>query len=150
MTDPRASSPFVLPNYPYKGAFTDAQVREALDRKDRIVELLMDPVGPDGCLMNLPIDMMHILAFHLAYAGVDTHTDSRQLIVGRAVPVPDSMFEVVEWKPKGEHDDVAESEPVDAAAADLAAQMKSQLTPQVRAALTAILIDEYKAAKGTL
>ena len=88
MTDPRASSPFVLPNYPYKGAFTDAQVREALDRKDRIVELLMDPVGPDGCLINLPIDMMHILAFHLAYAGADTHTDSRQLIVGRAVPVP--------------------------------------------------------------
>jgi len=149
VSDPRTQSPFALPNYPYRDAgFTVEQVREALERKDRILELLMDPVGPDGCLMNLPIDMMHILAFHLAYAGADTHTDARQLIESRPVKVPDSMFEVYEWKPRGSFGDVVEAEPVDAAAADLAAQMKSQLTPQVRAALAQILIDESNAAKG--
>ena len=35
----------VLPDHPYKGKFTAEQVREALDRKDKLVALLMDPVA---------------------------------------------------------------------------------------------------------
>lgn len=130
MTDPRAKSPFVLPDYPYKNAFTAEQVREAMDRKDRILALLMDPVGPDGCLMSLPIDMMHILAFHLAYAGADTHTDSRRLIESRMVRDDSQMFEVYEWRPVGGFGDEPEPEP------------KRELSAQERAALTEAMVDE--------
>jgi hypothetical protein len=148
MTDPRGQSPLVLANYPYRDKFTTEQVREALSRKDKLVELLMDPVGPDGCLMNLPVDMMHILAFHLAYAGADVHTDGRQLIEARIVRNEDAMFELYEWRPRGEFGDGQVTDDVDATgeAAVIAAQMRTQLTPEVRSALAAILLDDYAGA----
>lgn len=137
----------VLPNHPYKGKFSTQQVQEALDRKDRLVALLMDPVGPDGTLINMPVDMLHILAFHLAYAGADTHTDSRRLIESRLRRDPDAMFEMYEWRPVGEFGDTAPPQPdMSTEAAGIAAQMKAQLAPEVRAALTEILLDEYRAA----
>ena len=139
--DPRKQQGLVLPNYPYKNAFTAEQVRDALDRKDKLVELLMDPVGPDGTIINIPVDMLHVLAFHLAYAGTDTHTDYRQLIVSRVARYDDSLFEVTEWFPKG-----SQPEQEKPAAADAAERVKQQLTPEVRAALTEILIAEYQAA----
>jgi hypothetical protein len=146
--DARAESPLVLPNYPYRGKFTVEQVREALDRKDRIVEAMIDPVGPDGTLINIPVDMLHILAFHLAYAGADVHTDHRQLIESRLIRNTDSMFEIYEWRARGEFGTTptADTEATTSEAADIAANMKQQLTPQVRAALTTILLEEYKAA----
>jgi hypothetical protein len=146
MSDPRKQNPLVLPNYPYLNAFSKEQVGEALDRKDRIVELLLDPVGPDGTLINIPVDMLHILAFHLAYAGCDTHTDERQLIESRTVRDPESMWEMNEWRPRGTFDSEPETDDTAAAeAAALAASMKSQLTPEVRAALTALLVNENTA-----
>ena len=146
MDDPRKAAPMVLPNFPYKNRFTPEQVREALDRKDRILELLMDPVGPDGCLLNLPIDMMHILAFHLSFAGADAHTDSRQLIESRICRDEGAMFEVYEWRPRGDFGDEAPTVETESEAATLAAQMRTQLTPDVRAALAEILIDEFNKA----
>lgn len=143
MGDPRTENPLVLPNYPYLNAFSREQVGEALDRKDKIVELLLDPVGPDGTLINIPVDMLHILAFHLAYAGCDTHTDERQLIESRAVNNPDAMFEMTEWRPRGTFDDGPVTDTTAATeAAALAATMQSQLTPEVRAALTALLVNQ--------
>ena len=137
----------VLPNHPYKGKFSTEQVGEALDRKDRLVALLMDPVGPDGTLINIPVDMLHILAFHLAYAGADTHTDCRRLIEWRLRRDPDAMFELVEWRPVGEFGDTTEApDDVSTEAAGIAATMKQQLTPELRAALTEILLDEYRSA----
>lgn len=135
------SNALVLPNYPYLNAFSREQVTEALDRKDRIVELLLDPVGPDGTLINIPVDMLHILAFHLAYAGCDTHTDDRRLIESRTVRDPEAMFEVCEWRPVGTFDDEPVTDDTDEAAAQ-AASMNNQLTPQVRAALTALLVNQ--------
>lgn len=143
MTDPRRTSPLVLPNYPYKNKFSAEQVREALERKDKLVELLLDPVGPDGTLINLPVDMCHILAFHLAYAGADTHTDYRQLIESRARRDDTGMFEISEWRPRGEFGDEPDSTDTDGEAAAVAAQMRNQLTPEVRAALAEILAEEY-------
>lgn len=143
MGDPRTENPLVLPNYPYLNAFSREQVGEALDRKDKIVELLLDPVGPDGTLINIPVDMLHILAFHLAYAGCDTHTDERQLIESRAVNNPDAMFELTEWRPRGTFDDQPVTDTTAATeAAALAATMQSQLTPEVRAALKALLVNQ--------
>lgn len=137
----------VLPNHPYKGKFTAEQVSEALDRKDRLVALLMDPVGPDGTLINIPVDMLHILAFHLAYAGADTHTDSRRLIECRLRKDSDAMFELYEWRPVGEFGDTIPPEnDVTSEAAGIAANIKRELTPELRAALTEILLDEYRAA----
>ena len=146
MSDPRKQNPMVLANYPYRDKFTPAQVAEALDRKDRLVDLLMDPVGPDGTLINIPVDMLHILAFHLAYAGADTHTDARQLIESRVVRDEQQMFEVYEWRPRGEFADSPAAAEPDTEASSIAAQMKQQLTPEVRAAVAAILADEYSAA----
>lgn len=146
MIDPRKNNPMVLANYPYRDRFTPAQVAEALDRKDRLVELLMDPVGPDGTLINIPVDMLHILAFHLAYAGADTHTDARQLIESRVVRDEQQMFEVYEWRPRGDFADSPAPDQPATEAAGIAAQMKQQLTPEVRAAVAAILADEYSAA----
>lgn len=146
MADVRAKSPLVLPNYPYLNKFTKEQITDALARKDKLVELLLDPVGPDGTLINVPVDMMHILAFHLAYAGADTHTDSRQLIEARVRRDETQMFELKEWRPRGEFSD---SEPVGPAADEataIAAQMKQQLTPEVRAAVASLLAQEYAAA----
>ena len=144
----RADNPLVLPNYPYLGKFSNDQVREALDRKDRLVEAMMDPVGPDGTLINIPVDMLHILAFHLAYAGADVHTDHRQLIESRLIRNTDSMFEIYEWRARGEFGTppTAEIEATTSQAAEIAANMRQQLTPEVRAALTTILLEEYKAA----
>ena len=147
MSDPRKQSPLVLANYPYRDKFTPAQVAEALDRKDRLVDLLMDPVGPDGTLINIPVDMMHILAFHLAYAGADTHTDARQLIESRVVRDQQQMFEVYEWRPRGDFTDSPAAAEPDTEAAGIAAQMKNQLTPEVRAAvvqLNGLLADTRK------
>lgn len=147
MTSPRKQQPMVLPNYPYLNKFSAQQISEALDRKDRIVETLMDPVGPDGTFINIPVDMMHILAFHQAFAGVDVHTDQRQLIESRTRVDESQMFEVYEWRPKGEFGDApSQSAQPDTEAAGIAAQMRQQLTPELRAAVAAILLDEYSTA----
>lgn len=145
--DPRKKSPLVLPNYPYLGKFTPEQTEEALARKDRLVEIMLDPVGPDGTLINIPMDMLHILGFHMALAGGDVHTDYRQLIESRTRRDDTGMFEMSEWRPRGEFSD--EPAPVADAgseAATVAAQMRNQLTPQVRAALATILAEEFAAA----
>ncbi len=146
-TDPRKAAT-VFPNYPYAKAFTREQIADALDRKDKLVELLMDPVGPDGTIINLPVDMMHILAFHLSYAGADTHTDHRQLIESRTTRDESAMFEMYEWRPRGSFDSQPEP-PADTSgeAATIAAQMRQQLTPEVRSALVSMLAEEFAAAR---
>ena len=142
-------SDLVLPNYPYRGKFTAEQIQDALDRKDKIVETLMDPVGPDGTIINIPVDMLHIVGFHMAFAGVDVHTDHRQLIESRTTRDETGMFEMYQWKPKGEFG----PQPPDAdpdtgqEAATIAAQMRQQLTPQVREALVSLLAEEFDAAR---
>jgi hypothetical protein len=150
MSDPRRTPPLVLPNFPYKGRFSREQLAEAMDRKDRLVETLMDPVGPDGTLINLPVDMLHILAFHQALAGVDAHTDHRQLIEARTVRDESQMFEMSEWRPRGDFGDQADPEPEQeqdgGEAAGIAAQMRTQLSPEVRKAVAAILAQEFTAA----
>jgi len=147
--DPNKRNPLVLPNYPYKGKFTKAQIEEALERKDRLVELMMDPVGPDGSIVNLPVDMLHILAFHLSYAGADTHTDARQLIESRVRRDEGQMWEAYEWRPSGEFgDDTTATIDPTGEATTIAAQMKQQLAPEVRAALMQIIADEYDRTKG--
>lgn len=138
----------VLPNYPYAGKFSREQIAEAMDRKDRLAELLTDPVGPDGTLINLPVDMLHILAFHLAYAGADAHTDHRQLIESRPTRDESGMFEVYEWRARGEFNGQSPAEPdTDAEAATIAEQMRQRLTPEVRAAVAAMLAREYDDAR---
>jgi len=141
------SNPLVLQNYPYKGKFSPEQVREALDRKDRLVEIMMDPVGPDGTLINIPVDMLHILAFHLAYAGGDAHTDERQLIESRLVRDENAMFELYEWRPRGEFGDQADTPSTEDQAAKIADDLRTNLTPEVRDAVAAILLEQYNAAQ---
>jgi hypothetical protein len=56
------------------------------------------------------------------------------------------MFEFMEWKPKGDFGPPEEL-PADASpeAATIAAQMRAQLTPEIRQALASILLDEFQA-----
>jgi hypothetical protein len=142
------SDPQVFPDFPYRGKFSAAQIGELRDRIDRLTEIMTDPVGPNGTLINIPPAMLGILAFHMAAAGADVHTDHRQLIESRLVRNTDSMFELYEWRARGEFGTppTAEVEATTSEAAEIAANMKQQLTPEVRAALTTILLEEYKAA----
>jgi len=109
---------------------------------------MRDAVGPNGTLINIYPDMLAILAFHMAAAGADVHTDHRQLIESRLIRDETNMFEVYEWRARGEFSDTpaADADTTTTEAAGIAENMKAQLTPEVRAALTAILLEEYKAA----
>lgn len=144
----------VLPNYPYRGRFTPEQIEEALGRKDSLVELMMDAVGPDGTTINVPPDLLHILAFHMAFAGADAHADHRQLIDSRILPNDANdneygmRFEDTRiWRAKGDFgDEQAAQTDAQAEANQLAAQLRRQATPEVRAALADIFADEYSTA----
>lgn len=147
----------VLPNYPYKGKFSPEQVEAALARKDRLVEAMTDAVGPDGTWINIPPDMLHILGFHVAFAGGDVF-DDLALIESREVVNPGNDNEhgllwegLREWRPKGDfHDDP--DKPVDAdaqlEAQQMAAQLRRQYGPDVRAALAEIFAEEAADAQA--
>jgi hypothetical protein len=144
----------VLPNYPYKGRFTPEQTEEALARKDALVELMMDAVGPDGTLINIPPDLLHILGFHLAYAGADVHTDHRQLIEARILPneANDNEYgmrfeDMRVWRARGDFGDDPPASETQSEANVLAAQLRRR-DPEVRAALAKIMADEFGAQTG--
>ena len=141
----------VLPNYPYKGKIPPEQVQDALKRKDNLVEAMIDAVGPDGTLINIPMDMLHILGFHLAYAGADVFEDLA-LIESREVENPANDNEhgllwegLREWRVKGEFGR-SEDEPDDAEVLSEARRVHSELakqsTPELRAALAEIFAAE--------
>lgn len=141
----------VLPNYPYLNKFTPEQVEAALERKDRLVEAMTDAIGPDGTWINIPQDMLHILGFHLAYAGADVF-DDLALIESRVREneANDNEFGLLweglrEWRPKGEFaDDPDKPDDADTQmqARQLAAQFRRQSTPELRAALAEIFAEE--------
>lgn len=145
----------LLPNYPYLNKFTPEQVTAALERKDRLVAAMTDAVGPDGTIINIPIDLLHILGFHMAFAGCDQFDDIA-LIESRVQhnEANDNehglMWEDFRiWKPKGEFKDDPDK-PSDADAQMQAQQIASQLrresTPEMRAALAEIFAEEAAAA----
>lgn len=144
-----------LPNYPYLNKFTPEQVRAALDRKDRLVEAMTDAIGPDGTWINIPPDMLHILGFHMAFAGCDQF-DDLALIESRVVEnaANDNEYGLLweglrQWKPKGEFKDDPDK-PSDAdtqmEAQQMAALLRKQSSPELRAALADIFADEAAAA----
>lgn len=141
----------VLRNYPYLNKFTPEQVEAALDRKDRLVEAMTDAIGPDGQWITIPADMLHILGFHLAFAGADVF-DDLALIESRLHENTANNNEygllwegVREWRPKGEFEDDPDK-PADAEtqmeAQHIAAQIRRQHTPELRAALAEIFAEE--------
>lgn len=145
----------LLPNYPYLNKFTPEQVEAALQRKDRLVAAMTDPVGPDGTLINIPQDMLHILGFHMAFAGCDQF-DDLALIESREAPNEANdndhgllweNFRV--WKPVGEFKDDPDK-PADAdvqmQAQQMVSQLRRQASPEVLAALREIFGEEAAAA----
>lgn len=149
----------VLPNYPYRGRFTKEQIEAALDRKDRLVEAMTDAIGPDGTWINIPPDMLHILGFHVAFAGGDVF-DDLALIESREVENPGNNNEhgllwegLREWRPKGDFKDDPDK-PSDADARSEAQQMAAELrrhsNPGVLAALADIFAEEAGAAQARL
>lgn len=151
MSKKRDKDNLVLPRYPYLNKFTPEQVEAALERKDRLVEAMTDAVGPDGTFINVPPDLLHILAFHMAYAGADVF-DDLALIESRIVPngANDNDYglqwsDFREWRPKGEFGDDPDK-PADAdahlQAQQVAAQLRRAATPEVRAALAEIFSEE--------
>jgi hypothetical protein len=146
-----------LPNYPYLNKFSKEQVSAALDRKDRLAEAMTDAIGPDGTWINIPPDMLQILAFHLAYAGGEVF-DDLALIESRVREneANDNGYGLLweglrEWRPKGEFEDDADK-PSDADARNeaqqMAAQLRRQLNPGVRSALAEIFAEEAGAAQA--
>lgn len=140
-----------LPNYPYLNKFTPEQVEAAMERKDRLVEAMTDAIGPDGQWITIPADMLHILGFHMAFAGCDQFDDIA-LIESRLHENTANNNEfgllwegVREWRPKGEFKEDPDK-PADAdtqlEAQHMAAQLRRQSTPELRAALAEIFAEE--------
>lgn len=151
----KEDSKLLLPNYPYLNKFTPEQVTETMERKDRLVEAMTDAVGPDGTVINIPVDMLHILGFHMAFAGCDQFDDIA-LIESRVVENEANDNDhglrwenFRAWKPKGEFKDDPDK-PDDADAQRQAQQMASELrrhqSPEVIAALAEIFGEEAAAA----
>lgn len=153
----RKGESLVLPNYPYQGRFTKEQIDAAMDRKDRLVEAMTDAIGPDGTWINIPPDMLHILGFHVAFAGGDVF-DDLALIESREVDNPGNDNEhgllwegLREWRPKGDfHDDPDKPDDADTRleAQQMAAQLRRQYGPEVRAALADIFAEEAADAQA--
>ncbi len=140
----------VLPNYPYLNKFSHEQTAAALDRKDRLVEAMTDAVGPDGTMIAIPTDMLHILAFHMAFAGCDV-INELALIESRVVPnqANDNDYGLQwsdwrEWRAKGEFGETTDDDTPTAAeeAKQIAAQLRSEFSPDVRAALAEIMTED--------
>ncbi len=131
------SNPLVLPDFPYKNRFTVEQLEDMMARREKLVDIMLDPVGPNGTVMSLPVDMLHILAFHMACAGADVHTDGRRLIESRTVRPEDAMFEVSEWRPVGDFEDAPAPDPLEEAH-----EAVSRLRPEVRDAVARILSND--------
>ena len=139
----------VLPNYPYLNKFSQEQTAAALDRKDRLVEAMTDAVGPDGTMIAIPTDMLHILAFHMAFAGCDV-INELAMIESRVVPnqANDNDYGLQwsdwrEWRAKGEFGTTDDDTPsARDEAQQIAAQMRREFSPEVRAALADIMTED--------
>jgi hypothetical protein len=142
------TAPQITPQtFPYQRKWTRAQLDEILARKDALSEAMADAVGPTGQIIYMPDDLRHILALHLALAG-GTVRDELAYIKARIRPNEPGMFaDTREWLLKSEYvpapPDPDETAVKARAAAD---QIRRQLTPEVRAAVMAMMADELKHA----
>lgn len=142
--------PAITPEtFPYRRKWTQEQLNEILDRKDRLVAAMTDAVGPTGQVLYLPIDLLHILALHMSLAGCEVE-DRLAYIVSRPVK-QDKPEELVfqdarEWVLRQEYEpgppDIDETASQAKAAAE---KIRRQLSPEVTAALAHILADGLNA-----
>lgn len=154
-----SATEITLESFPYRRDWQQEEFDEILARKDLLVEAMTDALGPTGQMLWLPADIIHILAFHLAFAG-GTVEDRLAWIVSKPYePPPPSEdddkqvdgtgrihFEGLRhWVLKENYQpgppDPDETTAMATAAAE---KIRRQLTPAVTEALTAILADQFK------
>lgn len=142
--------PAITPEtFPYRRKWTQEQLDEILDRKDRLVTAMTDAVGPTGQVLYIPIDLLHILALHMSLAGCEVQ-DRLAYIVSRPIK-QDKPEELVfegslEWLLKQEYEPGPPEIDETAAQAKAAAEkIRRQLSPEVTAALAHILADGLNA-----
>jgi hypothetical protein len=139
------SMPAITPQtFPYHRKWTKAQIDEILARKDELAAAMMDAVGPVGQIVYIPDDLRHILALHLSLAGAQVR-DDLAYIVAKIRPNEPGMFaDTREWLLKSEYQ-AGPPAPDDTAAKAKAAadQIRRQLTPEVRAALVALMTTQH-------
>jgi hypothetical protein len=144
--------PAITPQtFPYHRKWTRAQIDEILARKDDLAAAMMDAVGPTGQIVYIPDDLRHILALHLSLAGAEVR-DELAYIAARIRPNEPGMFaDTREWLLKSEY--TPGSPPADETAAQAQAAadaIRRQLTPEVRAAVIALMtthLDETEASR---
>ena len=105
---------------------------------------MTDAVGPVGQVMYVDATHIHMLALHLALAGLDANPELAYIVP--VIHNRDGMpADFHEWVLKDEYQppppDPDQTEAKAAAAAD---QIRRQLTPEVRRAGREMMINEYR------
>ena len=152
MHDQTTSAPPINANtFPYLKKLTRAELEDLFPRIDRLRRDLTDPVGPAGVVMYVDAGTIANLAFHLAMCGHgDEPPDDKALIWPDVQPDESGLFEgAVLWRLKKEHEPppppAATDEQLAAAVADAREQMKTQIHPDVLAAVKAEIAREFLA-----
>jgi hypothetical protein len=138
------TAPQITPQtFPYRRKWTQAQLDEILERKDRLAEAMTDAVGPTGQMLFLPADIIHILALHVALAAGDVR-DELAYIAARIPPEGDALFAAPRESLLQAEYEPAPPDPDETAAKAKAAtdQIRRQLSPDVRAAVISMLNEE--------
>lgn len=146
------TAPAITPqNFPYHRKWTKAQLDEILARKDGIAAAMMDAVGPTGQIVYIPDDLRHILALHLALAGAEVRDDLAYITAKIRPDEPGMFADTREWLLKSEYKPGPPPADETTAKAKAAAdQIRRQLTPEVRAAVVALMttqLDETEASR---
>lgn len=138
------SSPdIILKKFPYRRKWTTTQVEEIKARELRIADAMMDAVGPDGQVLGIPSDIIHIMALHLTLAGADIRDELAYIVavIRNSNGLPADFHQ---WVIKDEYEpappDPDETRRKATAAAD---QIRRQLSPEVRREVMAMMRDEF-------
>jgi hypothetical protein len=132
--------------FPYRRKWTQQQIDEILERKDRLAEAMTDAVGPAGQQMYVDLSSIHMLALHAALAGADVH-DELAYIRAEVINSPGAPENFHHWRLRSEYEpappDPDETRRKAAAAAE---QIRRQLSPEVRREVAAMMREEYERA----
>jgi len=134
--------------FPYRRKWTRDELDGVYARFEKIRDVLTDAVGPTGQVVFIDPAVVAILALHAALAGTDVH-DDQAFIESRIRPDATGMFaNTREWRVKGEfgpEDPPTPQEVIEAKAEKVRREMREQVDPEVLAALSAKIAEEFLA-----
>lgn len=132
--------------FPYRRKWTQEQIDEILDRKDKLAAAMTDAVGPVGQQLYIDASHLHVLALHLALAGADVH-DELAYIVAEIINSPGAPADFHHWHLRADYQPPApDADEIQRKAAAAADQIRRQLSPEVRREVLEMMREEYERA----